>query len=75
MAINNARRFVKKLRHDQNFRKKALATAEPEDLPSLKRVCHSTKENSLRLWLNAWSNWSYRRFRGHRFSLEDILNL
>jgi len=25
-----------------------------------KRVCHSTKENSLRLWLNAWRNWSCR---------------
>ena len=34
MAINNARRFVEKLREDQNFRKKALATTEPEDLLS-----------------------------------------
>ena len=34
MAINNARRFVEKLRQDQNFRKKALATTEPEDLLS-----------------------------------------
>jgi predicted ribosomally synthesized peptide with nif11-like leader len=34
MAINNARRFVEKLREDQNFRKKALATTGPEDLLS-----------------------------------------
>jgi hypothetical protein len=32
MAINNARRFVKELRQDQNFRKQALATTGPEDL-------------------------------------------
>jgi hypothetical protein len=32
MTINNARRFVKKLKQDQNFRKKALATTGPEDL-------------------------------------------
>lgn len=37
MAINNARRFVEKLRQDQNFRKKALATTEPEDLLSFLR--------------------------------------
>ena len=34
MAINNARRFVEKMRQDQNFRKKALATIGPEDLLS-----------------------------------------
>ncbi len=42
MAINNARRFVEKMRQDQNFRKKALATTgskglllflQQEDLP------------------------------------------
>ncbi|MFC1633317.1 DUF3795 domain-containing protein [Planctomycetota bacterium] len=32
MAINNARGFVEKMRQDQNFRKKALATTELEDL-------------------------------------------
>ena len=32
MAIDNARRFVKELRQDQDFRKKALATTGPEDL-------------------------------------------
>ena len=32
MAINNARRFVEKMKQDQNFRKKALATTGPEDL-------------------------------------------
>jgi predicted ribosomally synthesized peptide with nif11-like leader len=32
MAINNARRFVEKMKQDQNFRKKALATTRPEDL-------------------------------------------
>ena len=34
MAINNARRFVEKMRQDQNFRKKALAAIGPEDLLS-----------------------------------------
>jgi predicted ribosomally synthesized peptide with nif11-like leader len=34
MTINNARRFVKKMRQDRNFRKKALATKESEDLLS-----------------------------------------
>ncbi len=37
MAINNARKFVEKLRQDQNFRKRALATTEPEDLLSFLR--------------------------------------
>ncbi len=32
MSINNARRFVEKLRKDQSFRKKALVTTGPEDL-------------------------------------------
>lgn len=35
MAINNARRFVEKLKQDLKFRKKALATTESEDLLSL----------------------------------------
>ncbi len=34
MSINNARRFVERLRQDQNFRKKALVTTGPEDLLS-----------------------------------------
>ena len=34
MSINNARRFVEKMRQDGNFRKKALASTEPEDLIS-----------------------------------------
>jgi len=34
MAINNARRFVEKMKQDQNFRKKTLAAATPEDLLS-----------------------------------------
>lgn len=34
MTINNARRFVEKLKQDQNFRKKALSTTKPEDLLS-----------------------------------------
>ncbi|MHC4692261.1 MAG: Nif11-like leader peptide family natural product precursor [Planctomycetota bacterium] len=34
MTINNARRFVEKMRQDQDFRKKTLATAKPEDLLS-----------------------------------------
>jgi predicted ribosomally synthesized peptide with nif11-like leader len=32
MSVNNARRFVEKLREDQNFREKALGTADSEDL-------------------------------------------
>jgi hypothetical protein len=32
MAINNARKFVEKMRQGQNFRKKVLATTGPEDL-------------------------------------------
>jgi hypothetical protein len=32
MSINNARSFVEKMRQDQNFRKKALATTGAEDL-------------------------------------------
>ena len=35
MAMNNARRFVEKLKQDQDFRKRALATTGPEDLLSL----------------------------------------
>jgi len=35
MAINNARRFVEKLKQDLEFRKKALATIESEELLSL----------------------------------------
>jgi hypothetical protein len=34
MSVNNARRFVEKLRQNQNFRKKTLATTGPEDLLS-----------------------------------------
>ena len=34
MAINNARRFVEKMRQDQSFRKKALATIGLGDLLS-----------------------------------------
>jgi len=34
MAINDARRFVNKMRQDQTFRKKVLATTKPEDLLS-----------------------------------------
>jgi len=37
MAINNARRFVERMKQDQNFRKKALATKGPEDLLSFLR--------------------------------------
>ena len=32
MSINNARSFVERMRQDQSFRKKALATTGPEDL-------------------------------------------
>ena len=32
MTVNNARRFLEEMRQDRNFRKKALATAGPEDL-------------------------------------------
>ena len=32
MAINSARRFVKELRQDQDFRRKTLATTGPEEL-------------------------------------------
>jgi len=32
MSINNARSFVEKMKQDQNFRKKVLATTGPEDL-------------------------------------------
>jgi predicted ribosomally synthesized peptide with nif11-like leader len=32
MSINNARDFVEKMKQDQNFRKKVLATTGPEDL-------------------------------------------
>ena len=34
MAMHNARRFVEKLREDQNFRTKALATTGAQDLLS-----------------------------------------
>ncbi len=37
MAINNARRFVEKMKQDQHFRTKALATTGPEDLFSFLR--------------------------------------
>lgn len=32
MSINNARNFVEKMKQDQSFRKRALATTGPEDL-------------------------------------------
>ena len=32
MAINNARKFVEKLKEDHSFRDKVLETTEPEDL-------------------------------------------
>ena len=32
MSISNARKFVEKMKQDQMFRRKALATTEPEDL-------------------------------------------
>jgi hypothetical protein len=32
MSIMNARSFIEKMKQDKNFRKKALATAGPEDL-------------------------------------------
>jgi len=32
MAIDNAREFVERLRQDQNFRERALGTADPEQL-------------------------------------------
>lgn len=32
MTIDNARRFVEKMKQDQSFRKKALATTNPEGL-------------------------------------------
>jgi hypothetical protein len=32
MAIDNARKFVERMRQDRNFRKKALATTGLEDL-------------------------------------------
>ena len=32
MAIDNARRFVEKMRQDRNFREKTLATTGPEGL-------------------------------------------
>ncbi len=34
MSVNNARRFVEKMRQDQDFRKKVLETTKPEDLLS-----------------------------------------
>ena len=35
MSLNDARRFVEKMRQDRNFRNKAVKTAEPENLSSL----------------------------------------
>jgi len=32
MAIDNARSFVEKMKQDNNFRRKVLATTGPEDL-------------------------------------------
>ncbi|NIP25510.1 MAG: Nif11 family protein [Phycisphaerae bacterium] len=32
MTINNARRFVERMRQDRSFRKKALETTGPDDL-------------------------------------------
>ena len=32
MAIGDARRFVERMKQDRDFRKKALATAGPEEL-------------------------------------------
>lgn len=32
MAINNARRFVERMRQDKNFRRKTLVTTGQEDL-------------------------------------------
>ena len=32
MSVNNARKFVAKLREDHSFRKKVLETTGPEDL-------------------------------------------
>jgi predicted ribosomally synthesized peptide with nif11-like leader len=37
MTINNARKFVEKMKQDQNFRVKVLATTEPDDLFSFLR--------------------------------------
>jgi hypothetical protein len=34
MSLNNARRFVEKMREDQSFRNKALQTTGQEDLSS-----------------------------------------
>ena len=34
MSLENARRFVSRLREDHNFRKMALATTGPDDLSS-----------------------------------------
>ena len=35
MSINNARRFVEKMREDRNFRKEVLETTGQKDLSSL----------------------------------------
>ena len=35
MSLNNARRFVEKMREDQSFRNKALQTTGQEDLSSV----------------------------------------
>ena len=42
MVINNARRFVEKMRQDHNFRKKALVTTDPEDL-----LLFTTRESTI----------------------------
>jgi hypothetical protein len=49
MSLNNARRFVEKMREDQSFRNKALQTTGQEDLSSV-----------LWPWLNAWLSWKCR---------------
>ena len=38
MSLNNARRFVEKMREDQSFRNKALQTTGQEDLSSVLQV-------------------------------------
>ena len=35
MSINNARKFVEKMREDHNFRNKVLATSGQEELSSI----------------------------------------
>jgi predicted ribosomally synthesized peptide with nif11-like leader len=38
MSVNNARKFVAKLREDHSFRNKVLETTGPEDLSSFLHV-------------------------------------